>query len=275
MSLFTDSQKVVFPTTKDYDAFKILLGNREINQQKVESLAEDMKLNGVHADCVIKVNEKGEIIDGQHRFMALKMLDASIPYMVLPNANVKDCVQMNANQSPWKLIDFIYSGATSGNQNYRSLLAITKEFPLVPISTVLKIITRRVTGIATAGKASKSIRNWSFYFPEEYYGIIAEELEYISQFEFVRAKNKHGNSDIFYNAIATCYECPMIDNNRLLERMTDSNERFGAFNTFKECLDRIQEVYNLYSRKQRVYLAHEVQQMLDTQKHNVKKEVND
>ena len=67
-----DTGKVTYET-KNYDQFKTLEGNRSIDQKNVNNIEQNMREHGV-LPTVIIVNEKMEVIDGQHRIEALKRL---------------------------------------------------------------------------------------------------------------------------------------------------------------------------------------------------------
>ena len=65
--------------TKDYDLLKNIDGNRSINQLHVKRLSNSMM--NKHLISPIIVNEKYQIIDGQHRFEASKIL--TYPFITL------------------------------------------------------------------------------------------------------------------------------------------------------------------------------------------------
>src|ERR1039458_10319262 len=61
--------------TKNYDIFIRMIGNRPINESHVTHLKKKIQDEGnLTSEFPINLNEKMEIIDGQHRIMALKQL---------------------------------------------------------------------------------------------------------------------------------------------------------------------------------------------------------
>ena len=58
--------------TNNYDIFKNMLGNRELKDKNYKKLMRS--INEKQLIIPILVNEKFEIIDGQHRFSACKSL---------------------------------------------------------------------------------------------------------------------------------------------------------------------------------------------------------
>jgi hypothetical protein len=67
--------------TIDYDKFKFIKSNQKINRNHVEILKEIMK-NKVLPMPII-VNQELEIINGKHRFQALKELGLSIKFCTI------------------------------------------------------------------------------------------------------------------------------------------------------------------------------------------------
>ena len=105
--------------TKDYNLFKYVHGNRDINEGNVNAIAHQIKLRGQQVP--ILVNEKYEIIDGQHRLEACKQLGKSVTYIVRKGANIHDVISANIVGKKWSMNDYINRYASEGNDNYIKL----------------------------------------------------------------------------------------------------------------------------------------------------------
>lgn len=66
--------------TNDYNLFKSLKGNRNVNKLHVQRLKESFK--GDYLMSPIIVNQNYEIIDGQHRFNAAKDLSLPVNFII-------------------------------------------------------------------------------------------------------------------------------------------------------------------------------------------------
>jgi hypothetical protein len=55
----------------------------------------------------IIVNEKFEIIDGQHRFEAAKQIGVPINFLVAPKYGLKEVQMLNENMKNWKNEDYL------------------------------------------------------------------------------------------------------------------------------------------------------------------------
>ena len=102
--------------TNDYSLFSKLDGNRNVNKAHLIRLKKSIKEESL---CVpIIVNEKHEIIDGQHRFSCWESLMLPIYYIVVEGYTLKQVQRINANTMNWKLMDYAESYCDLGNKHY-------------------------------------------------------------------------------------------------------------------------------------------------------------
>lgn len=113
--------KVYF--TKDYSMFNSLKGNRLLNEHKIKRIIRDITggLNMLRY-CPIVVDEKMNVIDGQHRLQVARMLKCSIWYVIRKEeTSLHDVAKMNSNTEKWKAKDFLNCYVTQRNQHYVDL----------------------------------------------------------------------------------------------------------------------------------------------------------
>jgi hypothetical protein len=108
--------------TSDYDKFSFYNGNRDINPNHVMKLEASMQKKYLFTP--ITVNEKGEIIDGQHRFTAAKKLGLPIYYVVQEGYGLEEIHILNANQKNMTTNDFMVGYCNMGFDDY----VIYREF---------------------------------------------------------------------------------------------------------------------------------------------------
>lgn len=116
----TDKQIASVFETSDYDKFKTIDGNRSVNPKHVAEIVKSIEDNGF-LDEEILVNEKFEIINGQHRFNALKELNLPIQYRIKNGIGIKEVKALNRNTSNWKLVDYVSTTARN-NASYKKLI---------------------------------------------------------------------------------------------------------------------------------------------------------
>ena len=127
--------------TNDYGMFRVLNGNRDIKQKHVDELKRSMETIGI-LDVPILVNEKFEVIDGQHRLEAIKQLGGTVPYTVKPGLGLKECIDMNNDQSPWDTTTYIASKAKIGIPQYVILKNMIDEYSDISASAVIRAFSK-------------------------------------------------------------------------------------------------------------------------------------
>lgn len=103
-------------TTKDYSIFKSIDGNRSVNQLHLRRLKNSIASN--YLFTVIIVNEKYQIIDGQHRFEVIKELGYPLHYIICKNYGLKEVHIFNQNNKTWNADDYLEGYIRLGYENY-------------------------------------------------------------------------------------------------------------------------------------------------------------
>lgn len=124
-------------STEDYSIFQSLEGNRAINTAQVNRLA-NVVLNNSRFNYLnpIIVNEKLEVIDGQHRIEAFKKHQLKkdetreIFYLIYPGLTLKDARAINAGSKPWRPIDYAKAYALEGQRDYKTYLEFIDLYKL-------------------------------------------------------------------------------------------------------------------------------------------------
>lgn len=138
--------------TKNYKKFSLLEFNRNLNRKHIDELKESILKNGYFTSNPIVVNEDMEILDGQHRFVALKEMEMEIPYEII-KADYSAIIDMNTLQRRWGMSDYVnYYAEKVHNPNYVRLKRITKEMHTNP--TIVLIMCGR----GSDGELSKQVR---------------------------------------------------------------------------------------------------------------------
>ena len=109
-------------TTTDYSMFKPIDGNRNKNRLHIARLKQSILEN--YLFTVIVVNEKYEIIDGQHRFECIKELELPLHYIICKGYGLSEVQRLNANARTWNSDDYLEGYVSMGIQDY----IVYKEF---------------------------------------------------------------------------------------------------------------------------------------------------
>ena len=142
----------------NYDAFRHVKGNRAVMPGHVNKIVESITDAGMLLVPIL-VNGKGEIIDGQHRFEALKRLEMPIIYVVGKKYGIDEIKTLNTNQKNWSIMDYIKSWAEKGKKDYKDLVAFMEiyKFPINPSYAML-----RGTGSTIGGDQRTTIKTGGF-----------------------------------------------------------------------------------------------------------------
>jgi len=103
-------------TTKDYSLFKPIDGNRNKNLMHINRLKKSMAKN--YLFTVIIINEKYEIIDGQHRFDVIKDLDLPLRYIICTGYGLDEVHILNQNSKTWNTDDYLNGYCNLGYKEY-------------------------------------------------------------------------------------------------------------------------------------------------------------
>jgi len=118
--------------TNDLSIFKQIDGNRIPNLQHVKRLAGSIRVYGMKCNPIL-VNEKMEVIDGQHRLMAAKEAESFVYYIIVPGYSLNEVHIVNLNQKNWNISDYLEGYANIGIESYiilRDFYNNNKDFNL-------------------------------------------------------------------------------------------------------------------------------------------------
>jgi hypothetical protein len=106
--------------TNDLSIFTQIGGNRVPNPQHIKRLKSSILENGMLCNPIL-VNEKMQVIDGQHRLIASQEAESFIYYIVLKDYSLNEVHTLNLNQKNWTKKDFMDGYANMGIESYKKL----------------------------------------------------------------------------------------------------------------------------------------------------------
>ncbi len=182
-----NEEMCVYSTT-DYSEIKHIQGNRLVNPRNVDLIKESMMEKQLVVPAIL--NEKMEIIDGQHRLEACKQLSLSFYYIIVEGYHLHEVQKINANMKNWSMLDFLDSFIDLyklGNHQYKNYIEL-KNFMNdtgLPIATVLALSNPKEHKM----ELQESFRNGEFYFKNIGESkAIASALKDFEQYDVVKWK---------------------------------------------------------------------------------------
>lgn len=114
-------------STRDYGMFKFLDTNRPANDRMVKKLMESIKEHGVQIPII--VNSEKFIVDGQHRFWALRNLKYEVPYIVTKTwKSDQQTIEINNTGKKWTAMDYANYASESGNLDVGEAMKIAAKW---------------------------------------------------------------------------------------------------------------------------------------------------
>ena len=117
-------------TTTDYSIFSVLENNRGIDKKHVDELV--ISMSEKLTPFIIPVTNDYKIIDGQHRFEALKKMGLPINYYINSNYDELDMIRLNRTQKNWTNYDYLNywlkKYENTQNNNYQIYLEFINEY---------------------------------------------------------------------------------------------------------------------------------------------------
>lgn len=146
--------------TNDYSLFKPLVGNRVLNKLHVKRLKDSFEKTYLLNPII--VNEKYEIIDGQHRFQSAKELGKPVNFIVAPNYGLREVQILNENMKNWRKEDYLNAYCDLGHPEYlkfREFMNLFPDFGIAICEALLKDIARTGANKTTTSKDAISETN--------------------------------------------------------------------------------------------------------------------
>ena len=121
--------------------FRLMKNNRDINESHVKRLRESILEENMLRQNPIIVDEHNIIVDGQHRWLAVKDepgVEMAWVYLDRP-LEEEDIIRLNTQQRNWSLTDYATHYAEKGIEAYEILLDIGESYN-IPLSAVREVI---------------------------------------------------------------------------------------------------------------------------------------
>ena len=247
-------------TTTNYDIFRRMKGQRDVEPKRVNMLVDSIKQSGWISNPIM-VNKKMEIVDGQGRFAALKRLGMPIEYyFVDKSVGLNECRVLNNNLQKWNTESYVMSYAEMGNKNYQRVKQLMEYFDVsLDVIMMAKDIKTRPYG--HNGSDYKKMREGLQDFTESDYIYVSKILNIYSKYDkvFYKFKGRKNNRDrVIMYMIHYAEKYGTLDHERMLAAL-ESCDPNVVYNTgFDRLLESVQNVYNFNKpKKTRLYFYEE------------------
>ena len=244
----------VFKTT-NYAIFRSLRGNRSVNPLHVERLKKSMEKS--HLLSPILVNEKHQIIDGQHRYEAMKELGLEISYIFADGYGLEEVQTLNTNSANWRKTDYLNAFCDLGKKEYLNFRKFWRRYPMFGISACEALLTNKATlGKVYSNDLFKSETNkdgkiqvrtfQEGAFEISDYNQASKKAEAIIQL----ARFYEGyNRSAFVRAMIPILDIRGFEIEQLLTKMSYKKDMVYHCSTVRQYKAMLEDLYNYKSRK--------------------------
>jgi hypothetical protein len=231
-------------STRDYGLFQTVVGNRGINIRHVDELVQVIKRKNLLQYFPLLINEHKQIIDGQHRLAAARVLHVPVYYVEIPGLTLADVMSINTHSKSWTLLDFVNARIQQGLSQYQVLLDFSERHQLGLLTSA-----RLINGERTAKDGGVSISNvvkeGRFKLNHlEYAEMLAEHLDEVQRFADFDVKKDR----TFISSIRIAEQSPNFDWQTFISKLTLHGLRIETRAQVRYYVLEIEELYNYKSR---------------------------
>ena len=224
--------------TKNYSMFKFRPDNREkIDRAHVRKLVDSISSNNLLEFRPMIVNEKMEIIDGQHRLEAAKTVGVEIYYEVKKNLKSVDIITLCVQKS-WTLSDYLNFYCEQGNENYIRLREFTDKNDF-GLRLALQMTSKKIQ------KNNYDFKDGEYVYDDE---VANGEVVFVKKIvDYIRKMNgfsSYVESGKFWLAAIKMYRHTDFDESRWWNNFSRFVGRFSAKATHREYCDLFMDSFN-------------------------------
>ena len=235
--------------TSNYDLFHFIEGNRDI--EKIDNLKKSMLKHGYIGSPIV-INERGEVIDGQHRLTACKETNIPVQFIVRNGIGINEISDLNIGQLNWKPKNYLHLDSVQGINESKRFEQLVEMFPY-RFNVIYAAMGNGITG----GNATKAIKNHAIVCDEGQYEEAVKTCMWLSAFDdFIKSKKMRGSVSNFQLAVIFAKRCNSVDPTTLVKRVKDNFHIFGnRFGSVEDEVENVEKAYNFkIAINNRVYL---------------------
>lgn len=240
--------------TDDYGKFKFIKGNRKIIESHVNSLMRAMKKNDLFTPIV--VNDKLEVLDGQHRLEARKRLGFIVPYITVRDVGLEHIQELNCNQKGWVVNDYTDSYIELGKKDYEVYKWFRQKFGFSH-SVSLTLLCDEYDNYSTSGVDNAKHRSLSAEFKQGDFKVGNLEKAKATAEAILKFKvhYKGVNRRAFVAAMLFLLTRKNFDIDYFYKKLENNPIYIKDVITADNYVDQIEELYN-YKKQQKVTLKY-------------------
>ncbi len=224
--------------TSNYGKFFVPNWQRPLNRDRVERLKNLItEKNLSHSfPITVKMRSNGTmmIIDGQHRFNALKELGRPIPYIeTQDHFHVSDLIEASKDTKSWSVRDVLESFSARRKPAYRFIRRCLSQYSLP--DAAIRVLTSAFT--------TQQYNTGQLEFSNDEMSSMTEFLEFAQEFNEI-ADNPDSKKRAVFAALWDMYNTEGFNKTRMLRRLATYPNRFHYYSSKNESYEMLRALYN-------------------------------
>jgi hypothetical protein len=220
-------------STTDYDMFKLVKGNRPVNERRVAQIAESMRQRGFIPSYHITVDGDMVVTEGQHRLAAARLAGVPVIYLIDSRLERADVPALSALAKGWSDDDFVQAFAREGREEYLKLQAY-RERTGFPVHMCIRLAAGR-----GAKEAGECLRDGTFAFQNQQFAdLVAQRAA-----DFKPYFRGHRESP-FVSALIYLSRHAEYDHQTMMHRLSQQATRMVKCANRDQYIALLQDIYN-------------------------------
>lgn len=239
--------------TYDLSIFKSIDGNRVPNLQHIKRLASSVKEYGMKCNPII-INERYEVIDGQHRLAAAKEAESFVYYIMIKGYTLSEVHTLNLNQKNWTKKDFMDGYADMGIQSYIKLREFYEKNDDFTFSDCISLCSN-ISGMASSSMSQKHRSDGKYYTMEEVFEEgtwkgrdFNKAQEWANKIRMIKPYFDGYNRSVFAMTMVTLFNNPKFDFNEFMHKLRLQPTALVHCASRDQYKTLIEDIYNYRSR---------------------------
>lgn len=225
--------------TYDYEMFKTLKGNRDINKNHLQRIKHSFQKE--YLISPILINEHYEIIDGQHRFEAAKELNLPIHFIQVNGYGLKEVQILNTNMKNWGKLQYLKSWCDLKHPEYLRFRNFMRQFPDFGITSCEVLLTDK---IGPKAFTVKYFEEGGLYIPD-----YNKSVENAQKILMIKPYYDGYNRILFVRAMIGIFRIDYYDHEQLITKLNTNPNSLQHCNNVTQYRLMIEDVYNYRSRQ--------------------------
>lgn len=243
--------------SRDLSGLKFMTNNRPTKIKHVEDLRKSMRKYGALISPVL-INEKGEVIDGQHRVQAAKKEGLPLYLVECVGYGIEQVRALNMKQKNWTSHDYLHSFVDMGYKHYILLNKFyeeNKEFRLTSCVAMCSNITS--FSQFSVAEGNRRTEGKTQVFNEGTWEVRDLEVAYKFADNLKRLKPYYDgyNRQVFVGAMLSLMPKKQFNFEEFLHKLSLQPTTLVDCNDRDQCRALVEDIYN-YKRREKVSLKY-------------------